>query len=183
MFSHRRIFSYEDRVKILHHECNKGIAAARRTGMENASGTYALYVDSDDVPRRNMVERMMMIADANDADVVMCGYSMEPNMCDVDKPRVWEEDHVKCMMNEVYGDLPYVFLWNKLIKRDIFVQYPLYPSPKLRRSEDHYISCRLFFYAKKVMRTDEVLYFYRTVGSSLSHSWKKKASHDTVSIT
>lgn len=173
----------KDRVKILHHECNKGIAAARRTGMENASGTYALYVDSDDVPRRDMVERLMLIAEANDADVVMCGYSKEPNMCDVDRPHVWEEDHVRCMMGTVGGDLPYVYLWNKLIKRDLFVQHQLYPSPKLRRSEDHYILSRLFFYAKKVMRTNEVLYFYRTVSSSLGHSWKKKAIPDTVSIT
>lgn len=170
-------------MKILHHECNKGIAAARRTGMEKASGTYALYVDSDDVPRRDMVERLMLIAEANDADVVMCGYSKEPNMCDVDKPHVWEEDHVQCMMGTVGGDLPYVYLWNKLIKRDLFVQHQLYPSPKLRRSEDHYILSRLFFYAKKVMRTNEVLYFYRTVSSSLGNSWKKKAIPDTVSIT
>lgn len=173
----------KDRMKILHHECNKGIAAARRTGMENASGTYALYVDSDDVPRRDMVERLMLIAEANDADVVMCGYSKEPNMCNVDKPHVWEEDHVRCMMGTVGGDLPYVYLWNKLIKRDLFVQHQLYPSPKLRRSEDHYILSRLFFYAKKVMRTNEVLYFYRTVSSSLGNSWKKKAIPDTVSIT
>lgn len=173
----------KDRMKILHHECNKGIAAARRTGMENASGTYALYVDSDDVPRRDMVERLMLIAEANDADVVMCGFSKEPNMCDVDKPRVWEEDHVRCMMGTVGGDLPYVYLWNKLIKRDLFVQHQLYPSLKLRRSEDHYILSRLFFYAKKVMRTNEVLYFYRTVSSSLGNSWKKKAIPDTVSIT
>lgn len=173
----------KDRMKILHHECNKGIAAARRTGMENASGTYALYVDSDDVPRRDMVERLMLIAEVNDADVVMCGYSKEPNMCDVDKPRVWEESHVRCMMGTVGGDLPYVYLWNKLIKRDLFVQHQLYPSPKLRRSEDHYILSRLFFYAKKVMRTNEVLYFYRTVSSSLGNSWKKKAIPDTVSIT
>lgn len=173
----------KDRMKILHHECNKGIAAARRTGMENASGTYALYVDSDDVPRRDMVERLMLIAEVNDADVVMCGYSKEPNMCDVDKPRVWEESHVRCMMGTVGGDLPYVYLWNKLIKRDLFVQHQLYPSPKLRRSEDHYILSRLFFYAKKVMRTNEVLYFYRTVSSSLGNSWKNKAIPDTVSIT
>lgn len=173
----------KDRMKILHHECNKGIAAARRTGMENASGTYALYVDSDDVPRRDMVERLMLIAEVNDADVVMCGYSKEPNMCDVDRPHVWEESHVRCMMGTVGGDLPYVYLWNKLIKRDLFVQHPLYPSPKLRRSEDHYILSRLFFYAKKVMRTNEVLYFYRTVSSSLGHSWKNKAIPDTVSIT
>lgn len=173
----------KDRMKILHHECNKGIAAARRTGMENASGTYALYVDSDDVPRRDMVERLMLIAEVNDADVVMCGYSKEPNMCDVDKPHVWEEDHVRCMMGTVGGDLPYVYLWNKLIKRDLFLQHQLYPSPKLRRSEDHYILSRLFFYAKKVMRTNEVLYFYRTVSSSLGNSWKKKAIPDTVSIT
>lgn len=173
----------KDRMKILHHECNKGIAAARRTGMENASGTYALYVDSDDVPRRDMVECLMLIAEVNDADVVMCGYSKEPNMCDVDRPHVWEEDHVRCMMGTVGGDLPYVYLWNKLIKRDLFVQHQLYPSPKLRRSEDHYILSRLFFYAKKVMRTNEVLYFYRTVSSSLGNSWKKKAIPDTVSIT
>ena len=37
-----------ERVRILRHERNRGLGAARRTAIEAARGTYLLHVDSDD---------------------------------------------------------------------------------------------------------------------------------------
>lgn len=36
------------RYRILHHERNRGLSAARNTGTEAATGDYILYIDSDD---------------------------------------------------------------------------------------------------------------------------------------
>lgn len=60
----------DTRIKVVNQE-NKGVAAARNTGLDNATGDYILYVDSDDWIENNMVERMVELS-AN-ADIVFCG--------------------------------------------------------------------------------------------------------------
>ena len=60
----------DTRIKVVNQE-NKGVAAARNTGLDNATGEYILYVDSDDWIENNMVERMVELS-AN-ADIVFCG--------------------------------------------------------------------------------------------------------------
>lgn len=46
----RFIENYQGRISfsILHHESNKGLSAARNTGIRHAKGDYILFVDSDD---------------------------------------------------------------------------------------------------------------------------------------
>lgn len=45
--------------RILHHESNRGLSAARNTGTDAAVGDYILYVDSDDVISSDCVEKLM----------------------------------------------------------------------------------------------------------------------------
>ena len=45
----------KDAVKIISHEKNRGLAAARNTALENATGVFICHVDSDDwVPKALM---------------------------------------------------------------------------------------------------------------------------------
>lgn len=46
--------------RILHHEQNRGLSAARNTGIEAAKGDYILFVDSDDVISDDCVEKLMV---------------------------------------------------------------------------------------------------------------------------
>ena len=47
------------RFRILHHEHNRGLSAARNTGIDAATGDYLLFVDSDDVISNDCVEKLM----------------------------------------------------------------------------------------------------------------------------
>lgn len=41
---------------ILHHEKNRGLAAARNTGLQAATGEYIIFIDSDDYCELTMLE-------------------------------------------------------------------------------------------------------------------------------
>ena len=60
-------------VRIVRHERNQGLAAARNTALENASGKYVMHVDSDDYIDVRTVEKAMERMRAEDADVVIFG--------------------------------------------------------------------------------------------------------------
>ena len=55
--------------KIINHEKNEGLAAARETGMKYAQGDYIIHLDSDDYCEINMLEEMYNTAITNDADI------------------------------------------------------------------------------------------------------------------
>lgn len=56
-------------VKVIH-QVNKGLSAARNTGIMNASGDYVVFLDSDDVLLPTYVERIEKVFEDTDADVV-----------------------------------------------------------------------------------------------------------------
>src|ERR1035437_2946131 len=74
------IDEYSDRknqVTILNHDYNKGVAAARNTGLDRVRGEYILQVDSDDWVEKSMVEESYVIAEANDSDIVWTDFYVD----------------------------------------------------------------------------------------------------------
>lgn len=61
----------DSRIKVVHKK-NAGVAAARNSGLEIATGEYIAFVDSDDYIDKNMYQRMMEKVQEYDCDLVMC---------------------------------------------------------------------------------------------------------------
>lgn len=61
----------KENVKIIHHECNQGLTAARATALENATGEYVWHIDSDDWIAVDAVEQLVFTAIKNQADMVV----------------------------------------------------------------------------------------------------------------
>lgn len=56
---------------ILHHEHNRGLSAARNTGMAAATGDYICFVDSDDELPPNSIEQLVEALDDGQYDIVV----------------------------------------------------------------------------------------------------------------
>lgn len=52
-----------DKVTLIHHEKNKGLSAARNTGIQNAKTEYITYLDADDVWKPNFLEFIKELID------------------------------------------------------------------------------------------------------------------------
>ena len=64
----------DPRIKVIHKE-NGGVASARNTGIEAATGDYLMFVDSDDYIKPHMVEALVRSAIETEADIVIGGYT------------------------------------------------------------------------------------------------------------
>ncbi|HFD6724085.1 TPA: glycosyltransferase family 2 protein, partial [Enterococcus faecium] len=60
-------------VKTIHRE-NGGLGPARNTGIENATGEYVAFLDSDDWVESDMYEKLYLVASKENADIVVSGH-------------------------------------------------------------------------------------------------------------
>ena len=64
----------KDQVKLLTHPVNRGLPAARNTGMDAAEGEYIYHCDSDDYVEADMLRKMYMATLTRGADIVWCDW-------------------------------------------------------------------------------------------------------------
>ena len=148
---------YNRNVRILVHPENKGLPAARNTGLAEAGGKYIFHCDSDDWPERTMLEKMYGSAVDAKADFVYCDFFLEFGtgrryMATPDYAT--SEEMVKEGL--LVGNMKYN-VWNKLIARDLYngVQFPEGHG----MGEDMTI-IPLATRARRVARVPEALYHY-----------------------
>ena len=63
----------DNRIKIINKE-NGGVSSARNCGLDNATGKYVAFCDSDDTMCLDMIERLVHEIKKNNVKMVMCGY-------------------------------------------------------------------------------------------------------------
>ena len=91
----RVIEDYPDRVgsiKIINHDSNRGVAAARNTLLDNATGDFVSWVDSDDWLESNAIELLIQKQQRTNSDVVSGNIHMH------------YDDYVRDLMEKQYSD-------------------------------------------------------------------------------
>ena len=111
----------DTRVKSIKRE-NGGVSSARNRGIEEATGEYLLFVDSDDTVEPDYCEKMWNAYKETGADLVICGFHHWYVGRDVEKvpshPGVyetssWKEEFLR-LYQEGFLNMP----WNKLFKKE-----------------------------------------------------------------
>jgi glycosyltransferase involved in cell wall biosynthesis len=64
----------DDRIEYIQHEENKGVCAARNTGIKNITGKYVSFLDDDDRwNEKKLQQQVQLIGTADDIDIVYTG--------------------------------------------------------------------------------------------------------------
>ena len=110
----------KDQVRIVRHAENKGLPAARNTGLALATGEYIFHCDSDDYVELAMLEEMYNTAKERDADIVWCDWylTFAKNERYMKQPSY--ETPLEALKAMLSGAMKYN-VWNKLVKRSLYV--------------------------------------------------------------
>ena len=110
----------ERNARIVTHEVNKGLPAARNTGLAVAQGEFVFHCDSDDWAETDMLEKMYKAAVDNGADYVYCDFWMqfEKSARYMVTPDYTNPEQ---MIKEGFmAGLMKYNVWNKLVKRSLY---------------------------------------------------------------
>lgn len=152
-------YGVRDKCKIIEHKTNKGISTSRNDCLDNATGDYILFIDSDDYIDLDMVESLVNAAKENDADISGCGYTEEFGDRSVDMPQVYTNDHNEMLKAITVLKIKGV-MWKLLIRRSIVEDNNVRFIPDNTMVDDYLFCCQVFFYAKRFASVDRCMYHY-----------------------
>ncbi|MCM1515793.1 MAG: glycosyltransferase family 2 protein [Paraprevotella sp.] len=145
-------------IQILEHEHNKGLPAARNTGLKHAKGEYVMHIDGDDYMETDALKALYEAARKNDADVVWCSYYLAfENRKKVIKQPSFSipQDAVKGMLR---GTMKYN-VWNKLCRKSLYTDNGI-AFPEGKAMGEDLTMIMVFLNAKRCAYVNSVLYNY-----------------------
>ena len=116
----------DNRIKLIN-QANKGVSFARNKGIDEATGDYIMFIDSDDYVEKNMIEDMVSKITEDDIDLVISGIKMDY----IKNGQVIKEEKYKLkdkmytiveMLNDILIDIDLICIcgpWCKLYKTEI----------------------------------------------------------------
>lgn len=175
--------SYPERKKnisIVSHDKNKGLAAARSTGLEYVDADFILNIDSDDFVESDMVELMFNKAIEENADVVVCDFMLDWGKATKAASQEYSADHVEYTNMLLSGKvLPGVV--NKLIRSDLYKEHDIKPVDGINMGEDYVTTPRLTYHARKIAKVDLPLYHYvQTNANSYTKLFSERSADNVI---
>ena len=146
-------------VKILQHSVNRGVAAARNTGLTAVTGEYIYYVDADDYVENNTLEILYNEAKQKDADIVGCEWflSFKYNERTVKQAPA---HNGKELFKKFAGGVIRWNLWLFLVKRALYVDNDIHFFERMNMGEDMMVMMKLALNANRVSIVNIPLYHY-----------------------
>lgn len=149
----------DNRFKILTHEHNRGVSAARNTGLDNASGEYTMFVDSDDWLETNALEIIKDNFDKSKSEVIVFNiYNCYPD----GKKEINDTTNFKktqALLTENNLNTFIGVVWNRAYKTSLINDNHI-RFPEGMIIEDSDFTFKISMHLKSVFIIEDVLYNY-----------------------
>lgn len=152
------------RVRVFH-KANGGVSSARNLGLDEATGKWVMFVDSDDKVAPQICERLL--EHAMDGCIPMCTYykwvdgKLSPCKACVETAKVYQIREFWRI--HLYGPI------GKLFDRRILNRENIRFLEGFDFAEDTVFNLEYYRYITMFLVIDEPMYYYRILESSLSH--------------
>ena len=176
------IIDQHKNITVINQE-NQGLSMARNNGMAIARGEYILMPDSDDLLVENSVKPLLEKAIGTKADLIIADFT---EMSDEEITKLTSNKHFEINEVRMTGKELYLYLdniiapiWRTLYRRQFLYDNHLLFIPNIC-FEDNPFTNECYLKADLCIKTNQLLYIYRTGHSSISSpkNFDIKKAHD-----
>lgn len=183
-------YKKDERVKVFHTK-NRGLSAARNLGLDNATGDWIVFVDSDDWVDVDAFEIALSVAKYQKADLVFWGYVKEYEDHSIRKSFFWEDgfvferEQVKYLLHRrLFGLLgkelahpeyanSFDTAWGKLYKAEAIKNNHIrFEDTAVIGTEDALFNILFMGYVQKAVYVARCMNHYRKNNTSLTKLYK-----------
>lgn len=158
----------DSRIKVLHQK-NRGVGAARNAGLENASGKYVSFFDSDDYLDCSFFTKMSKAIGEN--DLAICGVDDQ----DYPTQNQWCDKRFFFSIPSQFNKLQYVnFAVNKLYRTDLIRKYNIRFPSGVKLGEDALFLANYYKHIRSIQIIPDRLYHYISSSDSAVHSYQEQ---------
>ena len=162
----------KQQVRIIRHDRNRGLGAARSTLLHAAQGDFVIYADSDDVMMTDAVEKLSKRQQETGADIVSGAYR-----------RLYADGHQGAAVRPFKGDKDDMLrlmlvqntiehhVWGRLIRRSLHTEGSIDFVEGINMAEDYCVMPRLLYQATSHAFIDDVVTLYRENTTGTFFNW------------
>jgi len=173
----QRLAQSHRQVKLLQNEENRGVSYTRNRGLEQATGEYILFVDSDDWVRGDYARTLLQGTLDNPNSLVVCGYTFIDHTKNLRRVYGMPEGKLpKRRFFRLVEEVLFQQLWNKIFKRQIIEDAKIRFDESISMGEDYQFVLDYIQAAQIedcVMLPQPLYYYIRWHTNSLMSSWGK----------
>lgn len=152
----------DSRIRVIHKK-NGGVSSARNAGLDIAVGEYIAFIDPDDTVHSRYIEILLDLCQRYDCDIAQCDFlaiaedSVKLPFGQRQRIDILNNRQALSKLCSANEEVRYVVPWGKIYKRDLFdnIRYPIG-----RIHEDEFTTYLLFWKARKIVITNQYLYYY-----------------------
>ena len=158
-------YSHNDKVKLIYNKKNSGLSYSRNVGLENATGSYIGYIDSDDYVDLDYYEKLMQSIIDTKAEIAICDIKVVDEDTNTEViSRCCNNDEFS-VYNVVNNGLA-ASACNKLFKKELISKYKFAEG---KVNEDIAVVIPTLVNAKKITYAN-TYYYYVQRGGSIQNS-------------
>lgn len=163
----KKFKNIDSRIILINNEENRGVSYSRNVGIENCTGQYITFIDSDDYLELNTYENCVKILSSMQIDILKFSYVKEFGRIKIiksfkskTKNLILKNNYKKDVFNNIFTSEDFTSVWNFIIKKDILEQNQLKFDTNILFAEDFLFNIEVLKCSNNIYFMDNVFYHY-----------------------
>ena len=155
--------SFNDKRIIYMYQEQPNVSNARNVGLENVTGKYVSFIDSDDRYDKDFLQKLVEYLEQNDLQLVTCRYKKtydKSQMLIKDNTSILKTTNIKEYLETTKENYLYNELWNKLYISSIIKENNIKFDANYELGEDFIFNLDYIKFIEKAGYINETLYVY-----------------------